>query len=132
MAAGMSEDFGKLLLRIAVSFFVLVHSYFKLRHGVAWIMSPLGEIGLPGVLAYGAYLGGFVAPVLVFIGYRTRLAAAIIALTLLAVIVLLLKTSIGNVNGGAGSLGVEMETMLLLGSLAIAFVGGGKFGVSRG
>jgi len=41
MAAGTSEDVGKLFLMVAVGFFVPIHSYFKLRHGVGGIMEPL-------------------------------------------------------------------------------------------
>ncbi|HUI09353.1 MAG TPA: DoxX family protein [Bacteroidota bacterium] len=130
MAAGTSEDFGKLLLRVAVGFFVLVHSYFKLRHGVEWIMGPLGELGLPSLLAYGAYLGGIVAPILVLAGYRTRVAASLIALTMVVAIILLMKTSLGH--GGSGILGIELETVLLLGAIALIFIGGGRFGVTRG
>lgn len=132
MAAGTSEDLGKLFLRIAVGFFVVVHSYFKLRHGVDWIREPLGEIGLPGLLAYGAYLGGIVAPLMVLLGYRTRIAACLITATMVAAIVILMKTHVVQFRDLVGGGGIELETFLLLGALALCFVGGGKIGVSRG
>ena len=132
MAAGSSEDVGKLLLRIAVGFFVLVHSYFNLRHGVEWIKGPLREIGLPAVLAYGAYLGGIVAPLMVLIGYRTRIAAPVIAVTMVAAIAVVLKMQVGRLTDVVGGGGLELETFLLLGALALSFVGGGRFGVRGG
>jgi hypothetical protein len=60
-----SDDAGKLVLRLAVAGIILFHGLFKLTHGVEWIRQPLGDLGLPGILAYGAYLGEVVAPVLI-------------------------------------------------------------------
>jgi len=132
MAAGKSEDFGKLLLRIALGLILLFHGYFKLVHGVEWIRGPLGEHGLPGFLAYGAYLGEIVAPLMVLLGYRTRIAAPVIAIDMLAAIFLVMQSQMTHIREAGGGWGIELEMILLLGSLALFFLGGGKYGVTGG
>ena len=55
-----SDDFGKMLLRIAVGGILLFHGIFKISHGVEWIKGPLVGSGFPAFLAYGPYLGEIV------------------------------------------------------------------------
>ena len=74
-AAAKSPDLGLLVLRLALGVILLFHGVSKLLHGVAWIQQPLAALGLPGVLAYGAYLAELIAPVLLIVGMWTRIAA---------------------------------------------------------
>src|SRR5262249_50959501 len=70
-----AEDYGKLLLRLAVGGLMLFHGFHKVRQGVGW-MSPLLEAkGLPALMAYGSYLGEVAAPLLILAGVLTRLSS---------------------------------------------------------
>jgi putative oxidoreductase len=132
MAAGKSEDLGKLLLRISVGLVLILHGYFKLLHGVEWIKGPLGEIGLPGFLAYGVYIGEFVAPLMIILGFRTRIAAPFVAFNMVMAIILAHRNQIFSLKESGGGWAIELDAMILLGALALFFLGGGKFGIKGG
>jgi putative oxidoreductase len=131
MAAGKSEDLGKLLLRISVGLVLVLHGYAKVLHGVEWIKGPLGEVGLPGILAYGPYLGEVAGPLLVLLGYRTRIGAALMVINMCFAIFLAHRHQIFQLNAGGGW-AIELDMLILLGSLALFFLGGGKLGLARG
>lgn len=125
------EDIGKLLIRIAVGALILFHGFFKLEHGVEWIKGPLGALGLPGFLAYGTYIAEIVAPVLILLGVRVRLAALVIVFEMFMAIALVLRHNIFMVKQAGGGWGIELEALFLLVSLALFFTGAGKYGVSK-
>jgi putative oxidoreductase len=130
---GTREDLGKLLLRIALGSILLFHGVFKLRHGVAWIAQPLGAVGLPGFLAYGTYLAEVVAPVLVMLGYKARLAALVIVVDMLMAMVLVLRPMILTIKErGGGGWGVELEALILLCALSVFLLGSGRYRLGRG
>jgi putative oxidoreductase len=124
-------DIGKLFLRLALGGLLIFHGIAKLGHGVAWMAGPLGQVGLPGFIAYGAYVGEFVAPILVIIGFLTRPAALIIAFDLFMAIFLVGRERIFTV-GQSGGWAIELEAFYILTGLALFFLGAGKYSVSRG
>jgi len=126
-----SEDIGKLLIRIAIGGILLFHGAFKLVHGVEWIKQPLGQLGLPGFLAYGVYIGEVLAPILIIIGFITRPAALAIAIDILMAIVLVQRDRIFTINSMSGGWAIELEVLILLGALAIVFIGAGKYAVTK-
>src|SRR5690606_34626863 len=79
----MGNDVGKLVLRLVLGFTVLLHGIGKLTGGVGGIAGMLGGAGLPGFLAYGVYLGEVVAPILVIIGFYSRVGAWVIVINML-------------------------------------------------
>ena len=81
-------DFAKLLLRLVFGILMLFHGVFKLEHGVDWIKPMLAAHGLPGFVAYGAYIGEVIAPVLIILGVWTRLAGLVYAINLVFAVVL--------------------------------------------
>jgi len=126
------EDLGKLLLRVTLAVIVLFHGIFKLTHGVAWIEQPLAAFGLPGFLAYGTYVAEVVAPLLIAVGYRARLAALVIGFDMLMAIVLVLRTQIFRTSERSGAWGIEVEAMILLVSLAVFCLGSGRYRLGGG
>ena len=126
------EDAGKLLLRLSVAVIVLFHGVFKVTHGVEWIKQPLSDLGLPGFLAYGTYVAEVVAPLLLIIGFKARLAALVIALDLLTAIGLVLRGQLFVVKQGGGGWGVELEALIALSALAIVLIGSGRYRVGKG
>lgn len=127
-SAGSRQDVGLLVLRLAVGGILLFHGISKLQHGVAWMAQPLAAFGLPAFVSYGAYLGEVVAPVLVILGIRTRLAALVISADLIMAIVLVLRSRVFAINDGGGW-GVELEAFFILGGIALFFLGGGAYRV---
>ncbi len=69
----MREDLGKLILRISIGGLLLFHGIFKITHGIGFLHGLLEAKGWPTFLAYGAYVGEVVAPILVILGVLTRL-----------------------------------------------------------
>jgi putative oxidoreductase len=79
----VASDIGRLILRVALGVLVLLHGIHKLQDGVGGIAGLLNNAGLPGILAYGAYLGEVIAPILVILGFYSRTGAWVMAINML-------------------------------------------------
>ena len=132
MSAAKSEDLGKLLLRISVGLVLVFHGYAKIWTGVEWIKGPLAGLGLPGFIAYGVYFGEVVGPLMVISGFRTRIGAALMAVNMVMAILLAHRTQIFSLKEAGGGWAIELDALILLGALALFFMGGGKFSVRGG
>ena len=126
----MSEHLGKLILRLMVGGLMLFHGVNKLQHGIGFIKGLVVAQGLPEILAYGVYVGEVLAPLLLIIGFRSRIWAGVIAVNMMVVIYL---THFGLFLklGAHGAWALELQMFYLLSALAIVFLGSGKFAVSR-
>ncbi len=126
----MTDNIGKLILRMMLGGLMLFHGIYKLQHGIGFIKGLVVAQGLPEVLAYGVYVGEIVAPILLILGWRSRIWAGIIAVNMLVIIYL---TQLGAFLklGGHGAWAVELQFFYLLSALAIAFLGSGKFAVKE-
>lgn len=122
-----NDNLGKLFLRIAVAVIIFFHGWYKLTHGIGWIQGMFGPVGF---IAYGVYLAELIAPVMIIIGFRTRLAALIIIIEMIIAFILVLHGSIFTVKQMGGGWSVEIEAMLLLCSVALLFTGAGKYAAS--
>jgi putative oxidoreductase len=123
------SDQGLLVLRLAIAGLLLVHGVSKLGSGVDWIGGMLTGLGLPGFLAYGAYVGEIVAPLLVLAGILTRPAALVMAFQMVAATLLARRDAVFTVNPQSGGLAIELELLFLLGAVAIALLGPGRYAV---
>ena len=126
----MTEHIGKLILRIMLGGLMLFHGGNKLQHGIEFIKGLVVAQHLPEFLAYGVYVGEILAPILLILGWRSRIWAGIIAVNMLVVIYM---TQLGAFMklGAHGSWSVELQMFYLLSALAIAFLGSGKFAITR-
>ena len=120
------DDLGRLILRLAIGVLLLLHGISKFRSGNFFVEETLSRNGLPSFIAYGSYVGEILAPVLVIIGLFVRPAGIIIAFDLLGAILLARSTDIGTVTQ-SGAWAIEVEMLFLLGGLAIACLGAGRF-----
>lgn len=130
-------DAGLLVLRVGLAGLLLLHGIAKVKGGVAWMAGPLGAYGLPGWVAYGSYVAELVAPVLLILGLWTRLAALVIAFNMSMAILLARRDAIGTINPMGGGWAIELEALFLVGALALALAGSGRYalapsGVSAG
>ncbi len=127
-----SDDLGKLLIRASVGGLLIFHGIAKLLHGIAWIPPMLQMHGLPGPLAYGVFVAEIIAPILILMGWKTRLLALTIVFEMVVVILLVFRDMLFSVKPSGGGWSIELEVFFLLGSAALFFLGSGKFSVSRG
>jgi putative oxidoreductase len=125
------DDWGKLLLRLTVGVLLLMHGIAKMKSGVGWMAGPLGAAGLPFFIAYGAYIGEVLAPLLLIAGKFTRLAGLVVAFQMVMAVFLARRRDVLTLNQGGGW-GIELEALFLLCGLAIFFLGSGRYALSRG
>jgi len=125
-----SEDLGRLVLRLAVGGLLLFHGIFKLEKGIAWMAGPLSNFGLPPFVGYGVYVGEIVAPLLLLVGVRARLAGLVVAFNMLMAIVLVVHPRLLTIAPSGGGWGIEIEAFFLLGGLSLFFLGAGRYALS--
>ena len=126
------DDWGKLVLRLAVGGLLLFHGISKATNGIGWMAGPLSAVGLPAFVGYGAYVGEIVAPILAVVGKFSRIAGLVIAFNMLMAIVLVLRNRVFSINPQGGGWAIELEMLFLLGGVAIALLGSGRYALSKG
>jgi len=124
------DDFGKLLLRLAVGGLMLFHGLHKLFGGVGFISGMLVEKGLPGFIAYDVLIGEVVAPVLIVLGILTRPAALVLAFTMI-VAWLMVGTGKTFALDAVGAWAIESLVYFFIGALAVVFMGAGRYSLAR-
>jgi putative oxidoreductase len=124
----MSQDLGKLVLRLAIGILVLLHGIAKIRFGVAGIAGMVSAAGLPGALAYLVYIGEVFAPLLVVFGVWTRPAALVIVINMVVAIGLAHAGDLLDLSK-TGGWALEVQGLYLFGALAIALLGAGRYSV---
>lgn len=122
-------DLGLLITRIGVGLLMIPHGIAKISKGVDGISTELVEHGIPGFIAYGVFIGEIIAPFLILIGYRTRLAAAVFLINMLVIVFIFHPEDITQFSKHGGWK-LELAGLFLLGSLSLLFTGGGKYAVS--
>jgi putative oxidoreductase len=118
-----NPDLGILLLRIGLAAVFIVHGYLKLSN-MEGTISFFGMLGFPAVLAWAVAIIEVVGGVAMLLGVYTRYAGWALAI-IMAVAIAQVKWS----KGFAG--GYEFEAMLLLASLAAAYIAPGKYRVMK-
>ena len=125
-----NEDLGKLVLRVAVGFLMLFHGIDKLINGVGGLDGMFTSIGLPGIFAYGVYVGEVLAPIMLLIGFRVKIAAVLVAGTMVVAILMAHIEDIFALNEH-GAWAIELQMFYILASLAILFLGSGKYSIDK-
>jgi len=120
------NDAAKLVLRLTIGLLLLPHGLAKLSGGVAGIGGMLAAKGLPSFIAYGAYLGEVLGPVLLILGVFTRPAAVIVVIHMVAAILLAHMHQLTTFNA-SGAWSLELQALFLFGALAIALQGAGRY-----
>lgn len=127
----MSEHLGKLVLRLGLGSLILFHGVHRLLTGLDPVRTLLATHKLPDALAYGAYLGELVGPVLIIIGLFTRVGAFLIAVE---VLLLVLLSGIPQVLAIApdGAYALEVESLYFTAAVAVMLLGAGRISLGRG
>ena len=124
----MSSDLGKLVLRLSLGLMILLHGIAKVTKGVGPIVGMVQKAGLPGWVAYLVLVGEILAPLLVILGLWTRPAAAVIAINMVVAVALAHTAQLLQL-GQTGGWALELQGMFLFTAIALALLGGGKYGV---
>jgi putative oxidoreductase len=124
----ISEDFGKLLLRVTLALLILLHGISKVIGGVAFITGTVAKMGFPPALGYLVYVGEVIAPLLVLFGVWARLGGLIIAINMVVAILLAHTSQLFTISK-TGGWALELQGMYLVSALAVALLGAGRYSV---
>jgi len=124
------DDLGKLVLRFTIGGLMLFHGINKLQNGVGGIEGMLVSEGLPAWIAYGIYAAEIIAPILIILGWGTRVGAALIIIDMVAAILLVHANDLLAVSERGGAWAVELPMFYLLGSMALLFMGPGAYSLA--
>ncbi len=124
-----NKDLGLLILRLSTGFLMLLHGINKLLNGTKGIEFLLTSKGLPSFFAYGVHIGETLVPILLIIGFRSRLAALVFAFNCLVAALLAHPADIVTLNKHGGW-GVELLGLYFFNAIVLFFTGGGKYSLS--
>ncbi|MDD3775239.1 MAG: DoxX family protein [Sulfurovaceae bacterium] len=122
----MQSNIAKLILRLMIGGMMFLHGLAKLSHGIDFIKGMVIANGLPGLVAYGVYIGEVLAPLLIIIGFKSRLAAGVVAFNMIVAIYLVHLNDIFMLTN-TGAWAVETQMLYLFGSICIVLLGSGKY-----
>ena len=122
-------NLGLLILRLSVGILMLMHGIAKIQNGVGGAMGMVEKSGMPSALTYLVYIGEVVAPLMLIAGFRSRVAALLVAGTMAFVMLFIQPDKFGQIVP-TGAWALEVQGLFLFGALAIFFAGGGKYAVS--
>ncbi len=126
----MSDNIGKLLLRLMLGGMLLFHGIDKAVHGIAFLKGIMHVHGLPEALAYGVFVGEILAPIFLIIGWQSRVWAGVIVVNM-AFAVYLTQWSAMLKLGEHGAWAVETPMFYLLSALVVMLLGSGKYAIIR-
>lgn len=123
-----NSDIGYLILRITISVLMLFHGVAKLTN-LNGIKGMLTGVGLPEFMAYGVYITEIIAPLLILIGFRIRLASLAFFFGMIAAMFLAHSENLFAISK-TGGLEIELILLYAFGSLVLFFTGAGKYALS--
>ena len=126
----MSEDLGKLILRLTLGILILLYGIAKIKSGVGFLEPALTGIGLPPWVAYGAYLGEVLAPIMVILGVFTRTSAFVIFVHMIFAVVLMHRPDLFSLDK-QGGYALELQAMFMFTALALVFMAPGRYAVTK-
>jgi putative oxidoreductase len=124
MKSPLIKDIGLAFFRIAISAMMLTHGFPKFQKFISGNFEfgdPIGIGATPSLFL--AVIGEFICPILIIIGFKTRLSAIPSAITMAVAVF---------IAHGVDDFGTKEKALLFLVSfITIILVGPGKFGVDR-
>ena len=124
-----NADLGRLLLRVTLGFCVLFHGVAKIQGGVDGIAHDVIALGLPGFIAYGAYVGEVLAPLMLIFGFYSRLGALLVAINMVFAVVIAHRPDLLRISP-YGGWAIELQAMYFVTAIALALMGPGRFGIN--
>jgi putative oxidoreductase len=125
----MNDSTGKLILRLALGILILLHGIAKLKGGVGGLTGAVTAAGLPAFVTYGVYVGEVVAPILVLLGWDSRIGGGLIAINMLFALFLVHRNQFLALSE-TGGWALELQGMYLFTAIAIALLGPGRYSLN--
>lgn len=124
-----NHDLGLLFIRLGLGICLFLHGFHKVVNGIGGVKAILTKAGLPEILAYGAYLGEVLAPLMLIIGFYTRFAAV----TVIGTAVVILYAAYPNLLELTtyGGLKAEILYLYIVTALGLICSGSGKYAVKQ-
>ncbi|MDX1588335.1 MAG: DoxX family protein [Oleiphilaceae bacterium] len=119
-------DLGRLLLRLTLAFLLLFHGLSKLIHGVGFIERLLVAHNLPAFLAFGVFIGEILAPLMLIVGYQTRLAASLVIINMLCALFLAHSHELMALKSNGGW-AIELQVFFLMSAVTVVLMGPGRY-----
>lgn len=124
-----NHDLGLLVLRVSLGVLMLLHGIAKIRNGTGFVEESFSKIGMPTFMAYSVYLTEILAPLMLIFGFRSRIAAILLAGTMFVVMFFVFPQKISQILP-TGGWALELQALFLTGAVAVFLMGGGKYAVS--
>lgn len=125
------NDMGALVLRLTIGILMLIHGLNKIFYGTEQVAYALKSVGIPVLFSFVVLLAEVVAPLMLIIGFKTRVAAFLIAMDMLMAILIVHSADVLKMSEFGGWM-LELNGLYLFGALAIMFFGSGKFAITKG
>jgi putative oxidoreductase len=125
------DDLMKLIVRVTCGGLLFLHGSRSAFRGFDHVKDMVRAAGLPEFISYGNLLAEFIAPVFLVIGYKSRIAALIIAFNMLMSVVLAHR-DIAFARNDFGGWMIELNVFYFMTAMAVFFGGSGKYSISRG
>ena len=123
-----ATDVAKLLLRITLGVLILLHGISKIKGGPGFILDVVERSGLPEPFGYLVYVGEVLAPLLIIVGWWTRVAAFVVAVNMVFAILLVHTADLLKLND-SGGWALELQGLFLAVAIAVALLGAGRYSV---
>ncbi len=124
-----NKDTGLLLQRLSIGLLILLHGIANLSSNYSFIKSLLKDIGIPEFTAYFVFIGEIIAPMLIIIGWKARLASLVLVFNMFIAIIMVHSADIFALNQ-FGGWGIELQGLYLFGAIVIFLLGAGKYAIS--
>lgn len=124
-------DLAKLIVRLTCGGLLLMHGFHSAIHGIQHVKEMVSRAGLHESIAYGNLVGEVVAPLFMIAGYKTRIAALVVAFNML-LSVLIAHRDIVFARNDFGGWMIELNVFYFMTAVAVFFAGAGRFSLSAG
>jgi putative oxidoreductase len=125
------NDLGRFVLRVAIGGLMLFHGLNKLFYGNEEVSNILVSVGAPAFFSFGVFLGEVLGPILLLLGYKSRVGAFFIVIDMIIAILLVHSSQLTQVNELGGWM-IELNLLYLLGAISIFLLGSGRYALTKG
>ena len=126
----MKEDLARLLLRLTLGVLLLLHGVAKITGDIGYIRQMLEANGLPGMLMYGVYAGEVLAPLLLILGWYSRVGAGLVIVNMLVIFAYAHRSEYFTLES-SGGWALELQALYLATAVALLLTGPGRYAVNR-
>lgn len=121
---------GFLVQRLSIGGLMLFHGVHKIFNGIGGIEKMLEARDLPGFIAYGVYVGEVLGPLMMILGFKARIGAALVASTMVVSIFLAFSDQIFKLTENGGPV-IELNLLYLFGAIAVMISGAGMLSIDN-